>query len=100
LTGTNLGLAVIFLDGATSAAQDDLNYLMTFLLSQNNASWYVAAAWDQEGMNNDLAFGEPPHRPARVDDHSPALKTRKDFLGWVEQRKFELSVPATVKLSQ
>jgi hypothetical protein len=99
LKGTNLGLAVIFLDSKTWAAQDDLNYLMTFSLSPNGAHWYVAAAWDQEGMNNGVAFGAPAHKPVRTEDHLPALKTQKDFLGWVEQRKAELTTPSIVTLS-
>ncbi|HSS99718.1 MAG TPA: hypothetical protein VLK33_21940, partial [Terriglobales bacterium] len=80
--------------------EDDLNYLLTFPLPQKSASWYVAAAWDQEGMNNNLAFGSPAHKPVMVHDHSSALKTQKDFLNWLEQRKSELAAPATIKFLQ
>lgn len=100
LTGTNLGLVIIFLNGKAATAQDDLNYLMTFSLPQNNAGWYVAAAWDQEGMNNNLAFGSPAHKPPDIDDLSPTLKTEKEFLDWVKLRNAELATPIAVKFAQ
>lgn len=100
LRGTNLGLAVIFLDGIASRVQDDLNYLMTFPVPQNGARWYVAAAWDQEGMNNELALGSPARKPTKVTDHSPALKTQKDFLDWVKQKEEGFAEPAVVKILQ
>ena len=87
LTGTNLGLAIIFqVGGKTSAVQDDLNYLLTFPLDQNRARWYAAAAWDQEDMNSKPVL--------------PAIKTQSAFLDWVKSRTNELTAPATVKILQ
>jgi hypothetical protein len=97
LKGTNLGLAVVAVEGTMSASQDDLNYLMTFPLELGRAKWYVAAAWDQEGMNNGLAMGTPPRASAQIGASS-AIKTQAEFLHWLNQRREELVSPATVKI--
>jgi len=86
--GTNLGLAVVMLDGTASAQQDALNYLLAFSLQNGSARWYVAAAWDQEGMNNSF---HDSHEP-------PALKTENEFLAWLAQRREELTSPVAVKI--
>ena len=98
LQGTNLGLAIIALGETTTADQNDLNYLMTFSLEHGSARWYVAAAWDQEGMNNGLAVGTPPRAPEQAGSASVALKTQSAFLHWLGQRKDELAAPASVKV--
>ena len=97
LNGTNLGLAVVGISGTMSAAEDSLNYLMTFPLEHGSAKWYVAAAWDQEGMNNGLAVGTPPRAPALATGSS-AIKTQAEFLHWLSQRRDALGSPATVKI--
>ena len=79
----NLGLAIIALNGTPSAQKDDLNYLLTFPLTNGSAHWYVAAAWDQEGMNN---------KPATM-----AIKTQAEFLRWLAERGEQLSSPVTIK---
>jgi Domain of unknown function (DUF4861) len=99
LKGTNLGLAVVAVQGTMSTMQDNANYLMTFPLEHNAAKWYVAAAWDQEGMNNGLSVGTPPHVPAQAESSS-ALKTQGEFLHWLGQRRNELAAPAGVKIMQ
>ena len=98
LMGTNLGLLIMLLANKPSAAQDDLNYLMTFPLEKNSARWYVAAAWDQEGMNDRMTYGSSTYPLEKAPDPSPALKTQNDFLKWVGEKSLELASPAVLKL--
>ncbi len=96
LQGTNLGLVVILL-GAASAQQDALNYLVSFSSQAGRASWYVAAAWDQEGMNNKLVLGKSC---ACGEPSAPTPLTAKAaFLSWVEERSAQLASPAVVKIA-
>ncbi len=82
--GTNLGLAIIALNGTPSEQKkDDLNYLLTFPLTNGSARWYVAAAWDQEGINN---------KPA-----TSGIKTEAEFLQWLAERRAELASSVRIK---
>jgi unsaturated chondroitin disaccharide hydrolase len=100
LPGTNLGLMVA-MDPAiiVTPAQDKGNYLLTFPLHHGKASWYAAAAWDQESTENhlvfpsargkELGFGIAPSDPIRSGDK---------FLAWTKDIASRIAAPAKVKV--
>jgi len=99
LPGTNLGLAVVLLGQTATAEQDNLNYLLTFVPLSGSATWYVAAAWDEEGINNGMLIGSQRTGQTRISAGSHSAITTKDvFLSWLAQRGEELKSPAAVKV--
>jgi unsaturated chondroitin disaccharide hydrolase len=55
--GENLGLALLTASPARPIAGDALNHLLQIGLAGHHASWYTLAAWDQEGTNRRVGFG-------------------------------------------
>ncbi|HTC94124.1 MAG TPA: DUF4861 family protein [Terriglobales bacterium] len=101
LKDTNLGL-VIVTSPAVSATpnQDSSNHLLTFPLRQGSATWYAAAAWDQEASNNRVGFGnqKETHQNSSRIMPSTALTTQQQFLDFVKERAARMSTPVTVKI--
>ena len=100
LKGTNLGLAVIMAPGtAASANQDSKDYLLTFPLKNQAASWYTMAAWDQEGSNNPVPVGagSEPRSYVNFLANSQAITTQSGFLAAVRQQALRMQHPALVQ---
>ncbi len=96
--GMNLGLAIVF-RGQASPQEDSLNHLLTFHPADGAATWYTAAAWDQEGSNNLVSIGTPPDRREFVTVTSPsAITTKQGFLAWVKKKDAEIAAPPQVKI--
>ncbi len=100
LKGTNLGLAVIMAPGsAASAQQDSKDYLLTFPLKNQSASWYTMAAWDQEASNDPVPVGTANERRSYVNflANGQAITTQDRFLDAVRQQASRMQHPATVR---
>jgi unsaturated chondroitin disaccharide hydrolase len=97
--GQNLGLVVI--TSSTSTFQDDkLNHLLAFPLRNGTASWYTAAAWDQEDSNHQVGFGamkDTGDRSSRVLPQS-AITTRDQFTEFIRLQASRMESPDSVKI--
>jgi hypothetical protein len=116
LKGSNLGLAVIMAPGVeASVNQDSKDYLLTFPLKDQTASWYTMAAWDQEASNNPVGVGTGAEasatgvssaevRPKEARFYvnfiasGEAIKTEDQFLAAVRRQASRMQHPATAKV--
>jgi unsaturated chondroitin disaccharide hydrolase len=57
VSGQNLGLAVLTTFPAAPITTDASDHLVQVSLAGHHASWYVMAAWDQEGTNRRVGVG-------------------------------------------
>jgi unsaturated chondroitin disaccharide hydrolase len=101
LKDTNLGLVIVVAPGlSATAGQDGNNHLLTFPLHSGAATWYTAAAWDQEASNNRIGTGngkETRDRASRILPSAP-LGTEQQFLSFVQERAARMAAPAVVKV--
>ena len=100
-TGSNLGLAVILSPGTPAARhQDNKDYLMTFPLKNDTASWYAMAAWDQEASNNPVptGTGSAPGDFVNFVAAHQAITSRKQFLQAVHDQVSRMERPAKVRI--
>lgn len=98
--GSNLGLAIIVDPRIPATAnQDDGNYFLGFSAKDHGASWYAAAAWDQEGSNNRVSGSgrEPRERGTRILP-TAALTSQDQFLNFVRATAARMSAPAQVRI--
>jgi len=102
LKGTDLGLEVILVGVNGSVREDAANRLLTFPLSGSTATatWYVAAAWDQERTGDLAALAKPDDMRRFVQvPKSPSLIESKDaFLDLVRQTAVRLNQPSTARV--
>jgi unsaturated chondroitin disaccharide hydrolase len=102
LRGTNLGLAVIMAsDTHSTANRDNKNYLLTFPLKNQTASWYTMADWDKEASNNPvLVNGGGEHRSRYVNfvASGEAITSKDQFLTAVRDQVSRMENPAVVTM--
>lgn len=100
IAGQNLGLAVVTLEPHAAFANDDKNRLLEFKLSGGSASWYAMAAWDQEGSNNRIGYGnqkeEGEHQSLVLP--SDAINSREEFLNAVMEQAERMGQPAGARI--
>jgi unsaturated chondroitin disaccharide hydrolase len=97
--GQQLGL-VVMTGSPAEFDRDERNHLIKFGLRNDTASWYVAAAWDQEDTNHRegiAAQKDTGERSSRVMPQS-AIVSRDQFLGFVTSQARRLEAPATIKI--
>jgi unsaturated chondroitin disaccharide hydrolase len=100
LKGINLGLAVIMSPGIeASGNQDDKDYLLTFPLKNQAASWYTVAAWDEEASNNPIPVGNAKEQRSYVNfvASGEAITTQDRFLSAVREQASRMQHPASVQ---
>lgn len=99
--GTNLGLAVIMAPGVNASPNhDSRNYLLTFPLKNQAASWYTMAAWDEEASNDPVYAGGGNARSRYVNfiASQQAITTQDQFLAAVREQASRMEHPATVEM--
>ena len=96
--GQNLGLAVLTGSPARSIEEDALNHLLEVSLSNHHASWYAMAAWDQEGMNRRVGYGNSREMRDAGSYVLPAdgLTTSPAFAAGVQEQAERMAGPARV----
>lgn len=95
--GQNLGLAVITLQPNVKFASDAKDHLMKFHLQKGQASWYAMAAWDQEGTNRLVTYGNHEEDArASLDLPPDGLRTQEAFFGAVRDQASRMSAPVSV----
>ena len=97
LQGTNLGLVVIMMGTKAEPAQDAQNRLLTFSVQDNSATWYAAAAWDQEENENQTSAGKKG-KTCVTPVTSGVIRNQQEFLRFVRDQAVRLSAPSTFKL--
>ena len=100
LPGQNLGLAVLTTAAQTSFLSDAQHHLLRFSLTNQRASWYALAAWDQKGTNRRVGEGNSKEMGDRSSYVLPpdGITTRSAFLAAVRQQAARISHPAQVKI--
>jgi unsaturated chondroitin disaccharide hydrolase len=98
----NLGLAVIVPPphAGLRVAGDSPNHLARLTLAGGQASWYVTAAWDQEGtetMTGSRNYREEGDGESRLLPPAPPW-TREAFAAEVESRRARIEHPVAVAL--
>ncbi|HVB35889.1 MAG TPA: DUF4861 family protein [Candidatus Acidoferrales bacterium] len=99
--GSNLGLAVILSPGTLAARHEDSkDYLMTFPLKNDVASWYAMAAWDQEASNNPVptGAGNAPGDFVNFVAAHQAITSQEQFLAVVHDQVSRMEQPAAVRI--
>src|SRR5260370_2521 len=101
LKDTNLGLTLVTSPVLSADAnQDAHNRLLTFPLRAGTATWYTAAAWDQEASNNRVGSGNGKQMRENASRIMPAapLVNQQQFLDFVKERAARMSAPALIKI--
>jgi len=93
----NLGLALLVPHATPDAAirEDAVDLLVRLPVRDGQASWYAAAAWDQEG--SEWLVGAETPGASRVHP-SVALKTHDSFAAYVKAESTRLSQPAIIAI--
>lgn len=98
--GENLGLAILTAAPHAKFTNDAENHLIEFPLQNGGASWYAMAAWDQEGSDDRIGYGnereQGDHQSIVVP--SGAIQTREAFLAAVRDQAARMARPAKVAI--
>jgi unsaturated chondroitin disaccharide hydrolase len=97
--GQNLGLAVLTASPATPVKDDPANHLIQIGLAAHHASWYVLAAWDQEGTNRRVGYGNSKEMGDAASSYvlpPDGITTQSAFVDAVKHQAGRMSAPATV----
>jgi len=100
VAGQQLGLAIVTLAPHTIFKDDSKNHLVDFKLSNGTQSWYTIAAWDQEGSNRRVVYGNQNEKGQRqsVILPSDAVRTREEFLNAVKDQAERMAQPADIRI--
>jgi unsaturated chondroitin disaccharide hydrolase len=100
VTGQQLGLAIVTLAPHTAFRNDGKNHLVDFKLSDGSQSWYAIAAWDQEGSNRRIAYGNRKEKGQHQSLILPsdAIRSREEFLNAVQEQAERMAQPAGVHI--
>ncbi|HEX4484820.1 MAG TPA: DUF4861 family protein [Terriglobales bacterium] len=93
--GQNLGLAVLTTASAATSADDDKNHLLHFATKNGSATWYTMAAWDQEGSNRRVGFGnqKEEHQGQSLVLPPDGITTKAEFMSSVEDQANRMKAP-------
>ena len=99
IPGQNLGLAILTAAQGVQFTNDAENHFIEFRLKDGSAKWYTMAAWDQEGSNNLVDYGnqKEDERQSLVLP-SDAIRTKEEFLSAVRDRAQRMEEPTTVRI--
>lgn len=100
ISGQNLGLAIVTQVPHATFTHDSKNHLVAFHLSDGSASWYTMAAWDQEGSNRRVGFGNQKEEGAHQSLVLPPdeIRTREEFLNAVKQQADRMVQAANIRI--
>lgn len=99
--GANIGLAVVAAPTSIAdIADDDLNHLIKLNLDAGKASWYVMAAWDQNGSNRIEGSGNRVENGSTSSFvlRSDGITSREAFLAKVADQSARIANPAKVTI--
>jgi unsaturated chondroitin disaccharide hydrolase len=96
--GENLGLAILTATPRAKFANDSENHLIEFPLENGAASWYGMAAWDQEGSDDRVGYGNEKEQGSHQSMVVPpnAIKTREEFLAAVRDQAARMQNPVKI----
>jgi unsaturated chondroitin disaccharide hydrolase len=100
IPGQNLGLAVLTTAPGAQLPDDAKNHLVVFHLKDGSAAWYAMAAWDQEGSNHKVGYGnelEKQNHPSLVLP-ADGTRSRERFLGAVKEQANRMEMPTTFRI--
>ena len=100
VSGQNLGLAVMTTVSEAIQAEDSHNHLLHFRPQQGTATWYVMAAWDQEGTNRRVGFGNQ-HEMQQGQSlvlPSDGITTKAAFMDAVNEQASRMRSPVNMQI--
>jgi unsaturated chondroitin disaccharide hydrolase len=100
VTGQQLGLALVTLAPHAAFRDDGKNHLVDFKLSNGTQSWYTIAAWDQEGSNRRVIYGNQKEKGQRQSLILPsdAIRSREEFLNAVQEEAERMARPVDMRI--
>jgi unsaturated chondroitin disaccharide hydrolase len=98
--GQQLGLAIVTLAPHAAFRDDGKNHLVDFRLGDGSQSWYTIAAWDQEGSNHRLVYGNRKGKGQLQSLILPsdAIRSREEFLNSVQEQAERMAQPASIHI--
>jgi unsaturated chondroitin disaccharide hydrolase len=103
IKGQNLGLAIVTTAPGAGFVSDAANHFVQLTLTNGAAAWYAMAAWDQEGSNRRVGYGNQVEMREGSSYVLPpnGITTRDGFLAAVRDQAARMSAPVKVEfLSQ
>ena len=99
IPGQNLGLAILTAEQRIQFTNDAENHFIEFHLKDGGASWYTMAAWDQEGSNDLVGYGnqKEDERQSLVLP-SDAIRNEQGFLEAVRDEAERMKEPVAVQI--
>ena len=100
ISGQNLGLAVLTTIPGAMPAQDDHNHLLYFHPKNGTVTWYTMAAWDQEGSNRRVGFGNQHEMQQGQSLVLPqdGITTKTAFMSALEGQASRMKSPTDVHI--
>jgi hypothetical protein len=101
LPGEYLGLALLTTSPARLITDDRTVNLVQVGLADHHASWYVMAAWDQEGTNRRVGFGNSREMGDAAASYvlpPDGITTQSAFVATVKEQAGRMAAPATLKM--
>ncbi len=101
ISGENLGLALLTAFPAKLITDDATVNLVQITLADHHASWYVMAAWDQEGTNRRVGYGNSKEMGDAASSYvlpPDGITTQSAFVDAVKEQAGRMSAPATVTM--
>jgi unsaturated chondroitin disaccharide hydrolase len=98
IKGQNLGLAIVTTSSGASFQSDAANHFIKLSLTNGAADWYAMAAWDQEGSNRRVGYGNQSETREASSYVLPpdGITTRDGFLASVRDQAARMTVPVKV----
>lgn len=95
IPGQNLGLAILTATPGAGFADDAANHFVTLKLKNGTAEWYAMAAWDQEGTNRRVGYGNSAEMRDAASAVLPpdGITTKEAFLTSVKERAERMAAP-------
>ena len=101
IPGENLGLALLTISPAKLITDDPTVNLVQITLADHHASWYVMAAWDQEGTNRRVGYGNSKEMGDAASSYvlpPDGITTQSGFVDAVKEQAGRMAAPATVTM--
>jgi hypothetical protein len=104
LPDQNLGLGLLVSNANQSSFidNDPANFLIRLPLKEGSATWYVTAAWDQEGSDNSKAGSKTAFESCMLNASKAqtykGITTKEGFTSYLKEKSQQLSSPSRISV--
>jgi hypothetical protein len=99
ISGEYLGLALLTTSPVKLITDNPTVNLVQIGVTNHQASWYVMAAWDQEGTNRRVGYGNSKEMGDAASSYvlpADGITTQSGFVDAVKEQAIRLGAPATL----